>query len=508
MSAKNLTIRLHPDDNVVVARVDIPAGTEIPEEGFVTKNDIPAGHKVACVDIEADGKVVKFATPICLSARPIAAGEHVHKHNVHTEPLEKDYAFCSEYKETELVPEDERIKFNGFVRESGKVGTRNYIGIFTTVLCCAGVAKGIADYFSKEVMKQYPNVDGVIPFIVDTGCGMEQSGAPMDILRRCTGNYIKHPNIGAALIVGLGCERNNIDAFMQQEGIVETDRIKRFVIQEHHGSVQSIKDGIEIVKEFLEIANKDEREPASIEHLMVALQCGGSDGFSVISANPALGVAMDKLVKNGGTCVLAETTEIYGGEHILTRNAATPELAQKIIDIMDWWKDYSVGHAVQFTGNTVPGNIKGGLTSTAEKALGVVQKGGSTGLVDVVDYAFPVTKHGFNYMDTPARDSVSMTGEISGGCNICVFTTGRGTCIGTYPSPTIKLCSNTPAFNNMKDDMDINCGTIVDGEKTLAEVGEEIFDYILEVANGKYPKSEELGYGVDEFKPWQFGIIS
>lgn len=508
MSKQNLTIRLHPGDNVVIARVDIPAGTEIPEEGFTTVNDIPAGHKVAARVIDTDEKIFKFATAICKASRVIEAGEHVHKHNVHTEPLEKDYAFCSEYKSCEYVPEEERVKFNGFVRPDGKVGTRNYIGIFTTVLCAAPIAEGICKYFTPEVMKDYPNVDGVIPFVVDTGCGMEQSGPPMDILRRCTGNYIKHPNIGASLIVGLGCERNNIDAFMAQEGIVETDTVKRFVIQEHKGSVQSIKDGIEIVKGFLEIANKDVRQPASVEHIMVALQCGGSDGFSVISANPALGKAMDKLVKNGGTCVLAETTEIYGGEHILTRNAATPEVAQKVVDVMEWWRKYSEGHAVQFTGNTVPGNIKGGLTSTAEKALGVVAKGGSTGLVDVVDYAFPVVKHGFNYMDTPARDSVAMTGEISGGCNICIFTTGRGTCIGTYPSPTIKLCSNTPAYLNMVDDMDINCGTIIDGDKTLDEVADEIFNYLIECSSGKYPKSEALGYGASEFRPWQYGIIS
>ncbi|MDR1660576.1 MAG: altronate dehydratase family protein [Desulfovibrio sp.] len=508
MSEKNPVIRLNEKDNVVVARIDLPKGTRIGINNIVTVTEIPSGHKIAVSDIPENGAVFKYGTEIAQASKAIRPGEHVHKHNVHTEEAEKDYAPCSEYEETRLVPKEQRPTFNGFVRPNGKVGTRNYIGIFTTVLCSAPVVHKICAHFTPEVMKRWPNVDGVVPFITETGCGMEQSGPPMDILRRCTGNYIKHPNIGGALIVGLGCERNNIDAFMEREGISETDRIKRLVIQEHRGSKQSIADGIDTVKQFMELANQDVRRPASVEHLTVALQCGGSDGFSGVSSNPALGLAMDKLIKNGGSCVLAESTEIFGGETVLTKRAATPELAQKVIDIMEWWRQYSVGAAVQFTGSTVPGNLKGGLTSTAEKALGVVRKAGNTGMVDVVDYGFPVTKPGFTYMDTPARDSVSVTGEISGGCNLVAFTTGRGTCLATYPAPTMKFCSNTPAFNNMIDDLDFNCGTIVDGEKTLNEVGEEMFDYIVRVASGEKPKGEAMGYGADEFHPWQFGIIS
>ncbi len=508
MAHKNPVIRLNEKDNVVVARIDLPAGTNIGINNVVTVNEIPGGHKIAIEAIPANGGVIKYGTEICQAAQDIAPGEHVHKHNVHTEASKKDYAPCSEFTAPKLVPENQRPKFNGFYRPNGKVGTRNYIGIFTTVLCSAPVAHKICKYFTPEVMKQWPNVDGVIPFITETGCGMEQSGRPMDILRMCTGNYIKHENIGASLIIGLGCERNNIDAFMEQEGIKESDRIKRMVIQEEHGSKKAAEKGIEIVKKFLDIANRDVRKPASVEHLMIALQCGGSDGFSGISCNPVLGYAMDKLVSFGGSCVLAESTEIFGGETVLTKRAATPELAQKVIDIMEWWAQYSVGAAVQFNGNTVPGNIKGGITSTAEKALGVVRKGGNTGLVGVVDYGCPVTAQGFNYMDTPARDSVSITGQISGGCNLVTFTTGRGTCLATYPAPTMKFSSNTPTFINMNDDMDFNCGTIIDGDKTLEQVGEEAFDYIVRVASGERPKGEADGFGADEFHPWQFGIIS
>ncbi len=503
----NLTVRLHEGDNVVVACAAIAKGTYIPEEDVTTLTEIPMGHKVAVSSIKKGANIIKYGFVIGRAARDIEAGEHVHDHNLEWDETEVDYRMCADYVPTELVPEESRPVFNGYVRPDGRVGTRNYIGVFTTVNCCSAIAKSICDYFTEEVLKDYPDVDGVVPFNCPLGCGMESYGRPMDLLRQTIGNYIKHQNTGAALLIGLGCERNNIDALIEAEGLKEGERFRRMVIQEEGGSRKAIAKGIELVKGFLDVCGKDRRQPASIANLTVALQCGGSDAFSGISCNPALGNAMTKLICNGGSCILAETTELHGGDQTLTCRARTPEVGQRLIDALDWWLEYSKGAATQMNGVIVPGNKKGGITSITEKALGNIKKAGDTAMVDVIDYACPVVYPGFNVMNTPAFDSISMTGEIAGGSNLCVFTTGRGSCIGTYPAPTVKLCSNTPAYNNMSDDIDINCGTIIDGEKTLDEVGDEILAFLIEVANGKRPKSEEYGYGVDEFNPWNYGKI-
>lgn len=505
--AKKLTVRLHDKDNVVVVRTATPEGTFIPEENVTTVMEIPMGHKVAVTDIKQGDPIVKYGFVIGTASQDIKAGEQVHNHNLHWDNAEVDYRMCEDYVPTEMVPEDQRPTFNGYIRPDGRVGTRNYIGVFTTVNCCSSIAKSICDYFTEDVLKDYPDVDGVIPYNCPLGCGMESYGKPMDLLRQTIGNYIKHQNTGAALLIGLGCERNNIDALITSEGLKEGERFRRMVIQEEGGSRKAIAKGIAIVKEFLETCNQDKRQPASIGNLTVALQCGGSDAFSGISANPALGNAMTKLIQNGGSCILAETTEVHGGDHTLTCRARTPEVGQRLVDDLQWWVDYSQGAATQMNGVIVPGNQKGGITSITEKALGNIKKGGDTAMVDVIEYACPVVHPGFNVMNTPAFDSISMTGEIAGGSNLCVFTTGRGSCIGTYPAPTTKLCSNTPAYENMIDDIDINCGSIIDGDKTLDEVGDEILAFLIEVANGRKPKSEIYGYGADEFNPWNYGKI-
>jgi len=405
------------------------------------------------------------------------------------------------------VPEDQRPTFMGFVRENGKVGTRNYIGVFTASNCAATVARKIAAHFTPERLRNYPNVDGVVPFVIDSGCGMPY-GEPLEVLRRCIGGYIRHPNIAGAVVCALGCERNNVDGMFEALGLEEGDFLKRIVMQEVGGTRKSIERGIREIERMLPAVNEAVRTPVPVSYLKVALECGGSDGYSALSANPALGAAVDKLVRNGGTAILSETTEIFGVEHTLTRRAVTPEVGKKLVERINWWLQYSAGSDVQINGNVAPGNQKGGIANVLEKALGGVKKGGETGLMEVVEYAMPVTASGLVFMDSPGYDPVAATGQVASGANLITFTTGRGSCYGGIPSPCIKLATNTPMYRVMEEDMDINCGTIIDGEKTIQEMGAIIFDEMLQIASGKKTKSEELGVGEDEFQPWNIGIFS
>lgn len=502
------TIRMDAADNVVNARCDLPAGTVCPEEGMTTVEEITGGYKVATKAIKAGESVIRYGIVIGHATQDIQPGECVHKHNLEQNEYKVENNFCEKYVPTVLAPESERPTFQGIVRKDGKVGTRNFIGVFSCSNCAAGVARKIAAKFGDEIKEKYPNVDGVVPFIIDFGCCMENSGDPMDTLRNVTGRIVRHQNMGGAVFISLGCERNNIKDLMESQGLEYSDTFKAFCIQEVGGSQRTIAAGVKAVEEMLPIVNQVQRVPCSVEHLTVALQCGGSDAFSGISCNPALGYAMDKLVRFGGSCIVAETTEIPGAEHTLTARAATPEVAQKLVDKVAWWFEYSKGKPTQINGATNPGNVKGGITTIPEKGMGVLRKGGTTALVDVLDYGETLTKPGFNFMDTPAFDPVSLTGEVAGGCNLSVFTTGRGSCFGSNPAPTTKLISNTPMFKKMEDDVDINCGTIVDGDKTLEEVGEEIFQFLIEVASGRKTKSELLGFGEEDFRIWWKGCIS
>lgn len=501
------TIRLHPQDNVIVARQDISVGTEIPAEHLTVQENVPAGYKVSAVPIKKGEAILKYNTVIGYASADVVPGMVMHSHNIDVDGVDKDYSFASKYVPTEFVPEEQRPTFMGYVRGDGRVGTRNYIGVFTTSNCAATVARKISNYFTEERLKDYPNVDGVVPFIIDGGCGLPYGG-PLELLRRTIGGYIRHPNIFAAVVCALGCERNNVDEMLQTLGLQESDTLKRLVMQEIGGTVKTVKRGIEEIEKILPLANQAVRTPVSVSHLTVALQCGGSDGFSGLSANPALGAAMDRLVRNGGTAVLSETTEIFGVEHTLTCRAVSPEVGKKLVDRINWWLKYSEGNDVQINGRVAPGNNKGGLANILEKSLGGVKKGGETGLMDVVEYGMPITKKGLVFMDTPGFDPVAATGQVAGGANLIAFTTGRGSCYGGVPVPSTKLATNTPMYNRMEDDMDINCGLIIDGEKTVQEMGDIIFEKLLRVASGEQTKSEALGVGEDEFQPWNIGIIS
>jgi altronate hydrolase len=500
LQAADLTIRLNAADDVVIARVELPAGTSLVKEGNVAvATRVPPGHKVAVRAVKSGQPVRRYNQIIGFATRDIAPGEHVHVHNLAMGDFERDYSFSSEVKPVDYATP--QATFQGIVRPDGRVATRNYIGILTSVNCSATVARAIARHFENR-LDAYPNVDGVVALTHKTGCGMASEGEPTDVLRRTLAGYARHPNFFSSQLVGLGCEANQVNV------LIASQKLKgqyAFTIQEKGGTRKAIENGIARIKEILPEANKARRETVPASHLTLGLQCGGSDGYSGISANPALGAAVDLLVRHGGSAILSETPEIYGAEHLLTRRAVSKEVGEKLIARIRWWEEYTRRNGNEMNNNPSPGNKAGGLTTILEKSLGAVAKGGTTNLVDVYEYAEPVTARGFVYMDTPGYDPVSATGQVAGGANMICFTTGRGSAYGCKPAPSLKLATNTAMFEHQEEDMDINCGTIVDGKESVAEAGERFFRMVLETASGKKTKSELFGYGEDEFAPWVLG---
>ncbi|MBX3576286.1 MAG: altronate dehydratase [Rhizobiaceae bacterium] len=504
------TLRLSADDNVVVAGEKIEKGTAL-SEGIVTRQRIPFGHKVATRAIAPGEPVYKFGQIIGFASKPVEPGDWVHTDNCDMGPehgaFERDYQFAQAAPRTAFVPEGQRATFEGFRRSNGKVGTRNYLGILTSVNCSATVAKYMAEAINRSgVLDDFPTIDGIVPFVHGTGCAMDTDGEGFVILRRTQWGYTSNPNLGGALLVGLGCEAFQIGRMKEAYGVTDTETFQTMTIQEIGGTKKMIEWGVERIKEMLPIVARAKRETVPASELMLALQCGGSDGYSGITANPALGVAADILVRNGGTAILSETPEIYGAEHLLTRRAVSREVGEKLIERIKWWEDYTGRNRGEMNNNPSPGNKAGGLTTILEKSLGAAAKGGTTALTAVYEYAEPVTEKGFVFMDTPGFDPVSATGQVAGGANVLCFTTGRGSAYGCKPVPSIKLATNTPMYERMADDMDINCGDILEGV-SLEEKGDAIFREVLAVASGKRSKSEELGYGDNEFVPWQVGAV-
>ncbi|SAK56355.1 altronate dehydratase [Caballeronia hypogeia] len=503
---RNPFIRLDAEDNVVVARIDVPAGVAAKSGNFVTQQPVPAGHKVATRDIKRGERILKYNTTIGFASEDVPAGTWMHSHNISFGDLVKDYRHGEAYVATKLVPREQRLQFMGIVRADGRVATRNYIGVFALSHRGATVARRIAEHFDEDALAEYPRIDGVAPFTHEQGAGMELSGEPMQMLRRTIGGYISNANTAAALIVSAVGEDNELNAFLEDQHLAEGARIRTLNIGAAGGTRSAIARGIEIVRDLLPDANRAEREPVSVEHIVVGLQCGGSDGFSGLSANPALGVAMELLIEQGGTAILSETSEIYGVEHTLTARACTAEVGRKLVARIDWWLEYNKGRDTQINGQVSPGNNAGGLANVLEKSLGGAKKGGNAPLMEVYEYAERVTQHGLVFMDTPGYDPVSATGQIAGGANMVCFTTGRGSCFGSVPAPTMKLASNTPMFARMEADMDINCGPVIDGDATVAEMGRAIFEQIVRHASGEPTKSEALGVGASEFVPWPLGV--
>ncbi|MDA3922001.1 MAG: altronate dehydratase family protein [Salinisphaera sp.] len=497
-------IRLHADDNVMIARYEIAAGETMDEPGITARAGISAGHKIATQAIASGAPVLRYGQVIGFASRDIEPGAHVHLHNLAMGDVSRDYAFCQDIRATKFA--DQPATFDGYLRADGRAGTRNYVAIVSSVNCSATVARHIADgfRFSGE-MESYDNVDGVIALTHQGGCGLADSGEGFEILKRTLQGYADHPNVAAVLFLGLGCEVMQIGGLQRIDGLRAVKPVRSMTIQETGGTRQTIERATALIRELLPEVNQAKRGPIPVSKLCVALQCGGSDSYSGITANPALGYAVDRLVEQGGTAILSETPEIYGAEHLLTRRAASPEVAEKLIERIRWWEDYTRREGAEMNNNPSPGNKAGGITTILEKSLGAVAKGGTTNLVEVYEYAQAVTAKGFVYMDTPGYDPVAATGQVAGGANLVCFTTGRGSAFGSKPAPSLKLATNSPLYQRQAEDMDINCGTIITGEETLAECGERIFARILEMASGQPSKSEEFGYGDNEFVPWQLG---
>jgi len=504
-----LVIRIHPADDVVIARHQLVGGTVLASEGVTVIGLVPPGHKIAVRAIAQGAPVRRYNQIIGTAKQAIAAGQHVHTHNLEFSSFARDYAASTGTHATAFV--DTPATFMGIVRPDGRIATRNYIGVLTSVNCSATVARAIADHFRRDIhpeaLAKYPNVDGVIALTHGAGCATDSAGEPLQVLRRTLGGYAKHANFAAILVVGLGCETNQISGLMEQESLSTGTQFHTFNIQETGGTAKTVAHGIELVQWLLEEANHAQREPVSAAHITVGLQCGGSDGYSGISANPALGAAVDRLVRHGGTAILSETPEIYGGEHLLTRRAVNPTIADKLIARIKWWEQYTARNDQEMDNNPSAGNKAGGLTTILEKSLGAIAKSGTTNLTDVFEYAQPVTTKGLVFMDTPGYDPVSATGQVAGGANLICFTTGRGSAYGCAPSPSLKLSTNTALWVKQEDDIDINCGEVIDGSATIDEMGERIFRLMLRTASGDKTKSEVHGYGQNEFVPWALGAV-
>lgn len=498
MSASPVLV-LSPSDNVAVATIRLEPGTPLPG-GAATTMAIDPGHKVAIKPIPAGAAVVKYAQAIGKATSDIAAGEHVHSHNLVFESGRMPVVPPS--PAVQATEADKARTFMGYRRADGRVGTRNFVGIIASVNCSTTVCRAIADEANRVLLPRYPGIDGFVPIVHGQGCGMSATGEGMQVLHRTLAGYARHPNFGGILMVGLGCEVNQL-ALYGRKGAAAGKR--HFNIQEAGGSRKSVEKAMEVLAEIADEIGGLEREPIPVSEIVVGLQCGGSDGMSGITANPALGVAVDILAGCGGTAILSETTEIYGAEHLLAYRASRPEVAEKLDGLVKWWENHTAMHGASIDNNPSPGNKRGGLTTILEKSLGAVAKAGQTPLNGVFGYAEKVTDRGLVFMDTPGYDPVSATGQVAGGANIVAFTTGRGSCFGSRPAPSIKLATNSALYRSMEEDMDIDCGGIATGEIGMEELGRRIFDLIVETASGRKSKSEIFGYGDNEFVPWHLG---
>jgi altronate hydrolase len=491
---------------VVVATRELREGES--GGGVTLRATVPRGHKVAVTPIAKGEPVRKYNQIIGFATTAIASGEHVHTHNVWFETFERDYAFSADVVQSPVLPEGERATFQGIVRGNGRVATRNYIGILTSVNCSATAAKLIADQFrSPGLLDEFPNVDGVVALAHGAGCGLAADGQGLEVLQRTLTGYAEHTNFAGFLMLGPGCEVNQISGMADTWDLDGSTLVTTMTIQEQGGTAATVRAGVAAIREMLSVANRATRTTVPASELVLGLNCGGSDGYSGITANPALGAAVDLLVRHGGTAVLGETPEMYGAEHLLTRRSASREVGDKLVELIRWWERYTADNGGSMDNNPSPGNKAGGLTTILEKSLGAVAKGGTTNLVAVYRYAEKVTAQGLTFMDTPGYDPVSVTGIVAGGATVMRFTTGRGSVLGCKPTPSLKIATNTEMYERRSGDMDLNCGVIVDGEASVQEMGEKLFDLILRTASGRRTLSEELGFGREEFVPWQLGAV-
>ena len=502
-------IRLHPSDNVAVSRSRIAPGTALGPAGVLARTEVPRGHKVALSAVASGETIRKYGQVIGFATRDIEAGEHVHLHNMAMRDGDLAHEFCVDAGTTPLLPEAERRSFQGYERADGQAGTRNYIGIITSVNCSATVARAVADRMSRGgELAAYPHVDGIVALTHEGGCALSTTTEGYAFLTRTLAGYARNPNFGGVLMIGLGCEANQIGPILERHALDEGPMLRTMTIQCEGGTRRTVEAASEAIRAMLPAVNAARRSAQPLSRLKLALQCGGSDGYSGISANPALGHAADLLVRHGGTAVLSETPEIYGAEHLLTRRAASPEVARKLLDRIDWWRQYTARNGAELNNNPSHGNKAGGLTTILEKSLGAVAKGGSMPMEAVFDYAEAIDRTGFVFMDTPGYDPVAVTGQVAGGCNVICFTTGRGSVSGFKPAPCIKIATNSEMYAHMQEDMDIDCGGIVTGQETIESAGRRIFELVLAVASGERTLSEGFDYGNNEFVPWHVGAVT
>ncbi|HLG61060.1 MAG TPA: altronate dehydratase family protein [Ktedonosporobacter sp.] len=505
-----VAVLLHPNDDVAIARVPLNRGVVFHSPGGLVTviQRIPSGHKVALQDIEQGQPLRRYGSIIGFATRPIQAGSHVHSHNLAVGELKQEYEYGVDVRPVEYVPVDQRRTFMGYRRPDGKTGTRNYIAIISTVNCSASTVRHIQRRFGPEILRDYPNIDGVIGLTHKSGCGMRHGSAPIMQLQRVLAGMAVHPNVGAYILVGLGCESNQVQDMirsMEQYNGQRSWKTPLFLtIQESSGVAGAVEEAARMIGELLPKVNDVRREPVPISEITLALQCGGSDGWSGITANPGLGYCVDELVRQGGTAVLSETPEIYGAEHLLLRRARNREVGEQFVERLRWWERYTAMNDMELDNNPTPGNKLGGLTTIYEKSLGAVAKGGSTTLNAIYRYAEPITERGLVVMDTPGYDPVSVTGQVAGGSNVVVFTTGRGSAFGFKPAPSIKVATNSELYEKMQQDMDINAGVVLDGVSAQS-VGMQILEEVIAVASGKKSKSEEQDIGEEEFSPWILG---
>ena len=499
-------IRLHPDDDVAITLADLPEGAAPEAVGAALAAPVPRGHKVAIRAVAPGAPVRRYGQVIGVATAPIAPGEHVHTHNLGMGGGPREHRFATDLRPPP-VPAEPRA-FRGFHRADGRTGTRNYLGVVTSVNCSGSVARFIAEEVERQGwLAEHPAIDGVVPIVHGSGCGMAGQGEGFDALQRTLQGYIRHPNFGAVLLVGLGCEVMQVPGLVGAGRLRDPSRFRYMTIQGSGGTRATVERGVAILRELAAEAGRDRRTERPASELVVGLQCGGSDGYSGITANPALGAASDLLVAHGGTTILSETSEIYGAEHLLTARAATEEVGRALLDRIAWWEDYVARLGGEMDNNPSPGNKRGGLTTILEKSLGAVAKGGTAPLAGVYRFAEPIAERGFTFMDSPGYDPCSVTGQIASGATLIAFTTGRGSVSGFKPAPGLKLATNSEMFARMEDDMDVDCGDVVTSGTSLAAKGEAIFEAFLAAASGAPTKSEALGFGGAEFVPWQMGAV-
>lgn len=516
-----VAIHLHPQDDVAIAKVDLQEGTvlargseSLPPPQVRVHQFIPSGHKIALHEIDPGGPARRYGQVIGFATQAIRAGEHVHTHNLGAQAFSREYDFGTGIQPVVPVPESERRTFLGYRRPGGRAGTRNYVAVISSVNCSAYATREIAHYWTPERLAPYPNVDGVIALTHHTGCSFRIGGPDHVFLQRTLAGMANHPNIGAYVFVGLGCETNQIGDLIENYDLQQApgcdeaapQRPPSLLIQDRGGVRKTIEAGVVAIQALLPAANTCRRTPQPISEWALALQCGGSDGWSGVTANPLVGRVADRVVRQGGTVVLAETPEIYGAEQLLLRRAVSREVGDKLLDLVHWWETFAQQRGIEIDNNPSPGNKAGGLTTIYEKSLGAIAKGGSTPLAGVYEYAEPVTTRGLAFMDSPGNDWIGVTGQVAGGCNLVLFTTGRGSAFGFKPAPTIKICSNSATYLRMTEDMDLNAGRVLEGERIEA-LADELLELIVAVASGRASKSESQGIGEAEFCPWSLGGV-